>query len=117
MADRVQRADAVRRDAEHLAHGGRGDQPHPQPGERAGTEPGDDRAQVGGAGVDVGEDRVDLRREQLAVRAGVDGAPLRARYDALRRDLDQRRGHRGGRGIHHQYEHGCHPNRPTGHPA
>ena len=71
-----------------------------------GPRPATIARQVGRPGAGVGEHRVDLRGEQLTVRPGVDRAPLRARRDAVRRDLDQRRGHRGRRGVHHQYEHG-----------
>ena len=85
---------------------GGGDQADPQPGERPRAEPGDDRGQVARARAGLGQHRVDLRGEQLTVRPGVDRAPLRAGRDAVRRDLDQRRGHRGRRGVHHEYEHG-----------
>ena len=106
MADAVEGADAVRGDAEHLAHGGGGDQTDPEPGERAGAEPGDDRAEVARPGAGLGEHRLDLRGEQFTVGPGVDRTPVRPHRDAVRRDLDQGRGDRGGRGVHHQYEHG-----------
>ena len=66
--ERVERADAVAREAEGRGEGARGDDPDPQPGERSGTHPDGDVGEVGGATSGVGE-RVAYRRgEQLAVR-------------------------------------------------
>ena len=49
-----------------------------------GPSAGDDRRQVGRSGAHLGEHRVDLRREQFAVRPGVDRAPaLGAERDAV----------------------------------
>ena len=70
-----------------------------------GPSPGDDRGQIGGPDAGLGQHRVDLRGEQFTVRPGVDRHPLGAQRDAVGTDLRQRRRHRRGRGVHHEYEH------------
>ena len=103
-AEGVERAHAVRRDAQRLAHAAAVTRPTRRPVNGPGPEPGHDRAEVARAGAGLGEDRVDLRREQLAVRAGVDRAALGEPAGPLRGDLGDRRRHRGRRGVQSQDE-------------
>ncbi|GAB3863976.1 hypothetical protein GCM10027610_111560 [Dactylosporangium cerinum] len=107
-----------------MAERGGGDHAGPQAGERAGSGAGHDGGQVARGRTAFGEDGLDLRGEQLAVRPAVHGDPLGKdgdqRIPAARQlgvlDADERGRHRGRRGVHHHHQHGANStDRPVTH--
>jgi hypothetical protein len=103
LPDGVQGADAVRRDAQRVAHRRGGHEPDAQTGERTWTEADDHRGELGGRAPV--EDRPHPEGEQLAVAPGVDDDVLGEHLAALRLDADE--GRRDGRraGVEGEDEH------------
>ena len=107
--DRVQRAHRIGRQAQRVADRRGGDQPDPQPGERARPDAGDHRAQLRLRPARAVQAVPDGRGEQLAVRPAVHGHPL-GQHPRLG-DVHQSGGNRRGGGVHNQRQHADHSSR------
>lgn len=110
VREAVQRADAVHRDAEHVAEGGGGHQSDPQPRVGAGA----DADHNAGDGVELGtgfaQHPVDGGHQQFSVTPGVDLGGLGEHVPPV-----VERGGDGGRGgVEGEEQHGAKPTARTG---
>lgn len=96
------------RDAERVAERGTRRHPHPQSGERPGTDADDDGVEIGRGVARLGQALEDLRRQNLRVCAGVDSGPGRERprgVGGLWVEAHDSRSDRRGGGVDGKHKH------------